>query len=56
MRGIMVFGAAGSGTSTLGKEIARLLGFIHIETDDLEFKKTDPPFIQKYAREIVWRR
>jgi len=45
MRGILVFGASGSGTTTLGRELARLLDFEHHDIDDYVWEKTDPPFI-----------
>jgi len=32
--GIMVFGASGSGTTTLGRELAQILGFAHLDIDD----------------------
>ena len=56
--GIIVFGAAGSGTSTIGKELARLLGFAHFDTDDFHWQKTDPPFIQIHTdhhREVLFK-
>ena len=44
-RGIIIFGAPGSGTSTLGRALARELGFFHIETDDISGIRIDtPPF------------
>ena len=33
-RGIIIFGAAGSGKTTLGRELAGRLGFLHIDIDD----------------------
>ena len=33
-RGIIVFGAPGSGTSTVGRALAKKLDFTHFETDD----------------------
>jgi adenylate kinase family enzyme len=32
-RGIIVFGAPGAGSSTLGKELAQRLGFLHLDLD-----------------------
>ena len=44
-RGIIVFGAPGSGTSTIGRALARKLGFSYFETDDFSGEKIDtPPF------------
>jgi len=45
--GIVVFGASGSGCTTLGRELARLLNFEHFDTDDYFFEKTDPPFTKE---------
>lgn len=33
-RGIIVFGASGSGTTTIGKELAKIMGFKHFDLDD----------------------
>ena len=44
-RGIIVFGAPGSGTSTVGRGLAKYLNFTHFETDDISGTKIDfPPF------------
>jgi len=44
-RGIIVFGAPGSGTSTIGRTLADKLKFSHIETDDISGVTIDsPPF------------
>ena len=40
-RGIIVFGAPGSGTSTVGRTIATELGFAHFETDDFSGIRID---------------
>jgi len=42
--GIIVFGASGSGCTTLGRELARILNFELFDTDDLFFEPTDPPY------------
>jgi len=42
--GIIVFGASGAGSTTLGRELARLLNFEHYDTDDYSFEQTDPPY------------
>jgi adenylate kinase family enzyme len=43
-RRIHIFGASGSGTTTLAKAIAGRTGFQHFDTDDFFWMKTDPPF------------
>ena len=45
--GIMVFGASGSGCTTLGRELARLLDFKHFDTDDYFFEQNNPPIEMK---------
>jgi len=45
--GIIVFGASGSGCTTLGRELARLLNFKHFDTDDYFFEQNNPPFAMK---------
>ena len=44
---IHIFGASGSGTTTLGKKIAEELGYKHMDTDDYYWMPTDPKFTQK---------
>ena len=44
---IHIFGASGSGTTTLGKKICKELGYTHMDTDDYYWMPTDPKFIQK---------
>ncbi|MCK8520660.1 AAA family ATPase [Aquimarina sp. D1M17] len=46
---ILLFGASGSGTTTLGKEIAKQTSFIHLDVDDYYWKKTQPPYQEKIA-------
>lgn len=41
---ILIFGASGSGTTTLGNEIGRRTNFKHLDVDDYYWKKTDPPY------------
>jgi len=41
-----MFGASGSGTTTLGRELARLLEFEHHDIDDYVWEKTEPPYIK----------
>lgn len=44
---IHILGASGSGTTTLGIELAKELGFKHLDTDDFLWEPTDPPYQQK---------
>ena len=41
---IHIFGASGSGTSTLGKELSGQLGYKWMDTDDYFWVPTEPPF------------
>jgi len=45
--GIIVFGASGSGCTTMGRELARLLNFKHFDTDDYFFEINNPPLQMK---------
>ena len=44
---ILIFGASGSGTTTLGEELAKRIDCVHLDADDYYWKKTDPPFLIK---------
>ncbi|WP_110656561.1 AAA family ATPase [Salinicola halimionae] len=44
---VLITGAAGSGTSTLGKALAKNLNALFLEVDDFYWLKTDPPFTKK---------
>ncbi|RNC87871.1 MAG: hypothetical protein ED556_01380 [Winogradskyella sp.] len=44
---ILLFGASGSGTTTLGKEIEKKSDFKHLDADDYYWKKTSQPFQEK---------
>jgi adenylate kinase family enzyme len=44
---VHITGAAGSGTTTLGLALAERLGVRHIESDDIAWFATDPPFQQR---------
>ena len=44
---IHIFGASGSGTTTLGEKISRELGFFHMDTDDYFWLPTNPKFTTK---------
>lgn len=48
---IHIFGASGSGTSTLGRKIAHELGYTFMDTDDYFWLPTNPPFTEKRPRE-----
>ena len=48
---ILLFGASGSGTTTLGNEIEKRTDFKHLDVDDYYWKKTDPPFQVKIPLE-----
>ena len=41
---IHIFGAFGSGTTTLGKKICEELGYTLMDTDDYFWMPTDPKF------------
>lgn len=44
---IHIFGASGSGTTTLGQTLADTLSVRHLDTDDYYWQQTDPPYIVK---------
>lgn len=44
---IHLFGASGSGTTTLGRALAERLGYAHMDTDDYYWLPTDPRFTAK---------
>lgn len=51
-RGIIIFGSAGSGKTTLGKLVARQLNYPYFDIDDYIWRKdTDIPFTVMYSRE-----
>ena len=45
--GIHIFGASGSGTTSLGAALGIRLQAKHLDTDDFYWQKTNPPFTQK---------
>ncbi len=47
---ILITGASGSGTSTLGAALASELGLAHLEADDYYWLPTVPPFTTKRDR------
>ena len=44
---VLILGASGSGTTTLGKALADRLGWKHLDTDDYFWRPTLPPFQEK---------
>ena len=44
---IHVTGASGSGTSTLGRALAKHLDFTHLDADDFYWQPTLPPYTAK---------
>ena len=48
---IHIFGASGSGTTSLGIEISRTLGIQHLDADSYYWKSTEPPFSVKNTPE-----
>ncbi|MEM9884692.1 MAG: AAA family ATPase [Bacteroidota bacterium] len=44
---IIIFGASGVGTTTLGKSLAEKLNWTFLDADDYYWEKTNPPFQQK---------
>ncbi|GMB11004.1 MAG: AAA family ATPase [Candidatus Improbicoccus devescovinae] len=44
MAGTIILGANGSGKSTIGCELARVLNCVHFETEDYWFHKTEKPY------------
>lgn len=44
---VHLFGASGSGTTTLGRRVAAAIGGCHLDTDAYYWLATDPPFTSK---------
>lgn len=44
---IHLFGASGSGTTTLGRALSEVMDYVHLDTDDYFWLPTDPAFTQK---------
>ena len=51
MARILITGAAGSGTTTLGRALAARLGYTHEDTDTYYWVPTDPPYTTARAPE-----
>jgi adenylate kinase family enzyme len=45
---IHIFGASGSGTTSLGQALSEEPQIPHLDTDDYYWKQTDPPFVEKH--------
>jgi adenylate kinase family enzyme len=52
---IHVLGASGSGTTTLGKAIARQFDYVHLDTDDFFWQPTHPPYQRPRDRDTRQR-
>ncbi|MBN2877369.1 MAG: hypothetical protein JXL85_06945, partial [Bacilli bacterium] len=48
---INIFGSSGSGSTTLAKNICKTFGYQFIDVDDYLWKKTDPPFTERYTNQ-----
>lgn len=48
---IHIYGASGSGTSTLGRKISKELGYKFMDTDDYFWVPTNPPYNTKRSKE-----
>ena len=53
---IHIFGASGSGTSTLGQALAHKLSLKYLDADDYYWRQTDPPYTLKHPPEERVRR
>jgi adenylate kinase family enzyme len=49
---VLVLGASGAGTSTLGAALAASLGWAWIDLDDFYWEPTEPPFTTKRDRNV----
>lgn len=50
-KGIIVFGANGCGKSTIGRELAGILQYKHMDIEDYYFAKTEIPYSAPRSRE-----
>lgn len=48
---ILITGAPGSGTSTLGRDLSLALSALHLEGDDYQWVPTSPPYQQMVAKD-----
>ncbi|MDN5216075.1 AAA family ATPase [Fulvivirgaceae bacterium BMA12] len=49
---IIIFGASGAGTTTLGRSLAETLKWIHLDADDFYWEKTKIPFQIKVPQKV----
>lgn len=42
-----IFGASGSGTTTLGSALSNSCGWLHLDTDDFYWLPSEPPYLHK---------
>ena len=49
---ILIFGASGSGTTTLASCLSQRTGFPHLEVDNYYWKPTNPPFQEKVDKTV----
>ena len=49
---IIIFGASGSGTTTLARSLSQQLDWVHLDADDYYWVKTDIPFQTKQPKEV----
>jgi adenylate kinase family enzyme len=52
---VHIFGASGSGTTTLGRALAARIEAASLDTDDFYWKMTDPPYREPRSREARFR-
>jgi adenylate kinase family enzyme len=52
---VHIFGASGAGTSTLGLELAQRRGMAFVDTDDVFWEPTDPPYQRSRERGLRQR-
>ena len=46
-----IFGASGSGTTTLARTLAERNGWLHLDTDDFYWLPSEPPYLHKRSPE-----
>ena len=47
-----IFGASGSGVTTLGRKLSEMLNFRYFDSDDYFWEKSDPPFTIRRVPEL----
>jgi adenylate kinase family enzyme len=52
---VHIFGASGSGTTTLGRALAARVHAAFLDTDDFYWQTTDPPYQEPRPREVRFR-